>query len=290
MRFAPIAFAALNFCLAPALTCETLGEVLDAHNVGARTLSAGDLKQPITSFAVSADNLPFLIAYYDDDGSGLLPPVLHVLRYDERTRDLRRTDLHGAEVPFHGFHGVMEQVSNICMGSALAVSEREGFITVETHINPSAGCVLVLTPDLSFSAGLWGWVLARVNGEILFEESMIHFANIHDARLSLYNPRQRQAVSIYPANVDDARRKFSAELKKHLPSAEWCAEQNNLCNPESFSTDIDHVTVGEQGRSFAFDAEMNAEGFGEDAARSVQPRTVHYVCRQSDGRWILSSK
>ncbi len=290
MRVVSLALATLTLCLAPALSCETLGNVLAARNVAADNVAANDLEQPITSFAVSADNSPFLIAYYDDDGSGSLPSVLHVLRYDKRTHDLRRTDLHGADVPFHGFHGVMEQVSNTCMGSVLAVSERQGFITIETHINPSAGCVLVLTPDLHFNAGLWGWVLARLDGEIILRDNMIHFAKIHDARLSLYDPRERKTASIYSAYADDARQHFSAELKKHLPSSEWCASENNPCDPKSFSTDIDHVIVHEQERSFEFDARMDADGFGEDAAQSVPPKTVHYICRQSEGRWSLSSK
>jgi len=289
MRVVPLALATLTFCIAHALSCETLGDVLAAHSVPAGILPADDLRRSLTSFAVSAGNSPFLIAYYDDDGSGLLSPVLHVLRYDERTRDLRRTDLHGAEVPFHGLQAVTGQVSDDCMGSALAILEKDGFITIDTHINPSAGCLLVLTADLSFNAELRGWALVRINGKIIFEESMIHFASTHPARLSLYDPRQRKIVPIYPARVDAARQQFSAELKKHLPSSEWCAQQNNPCDPESFTTDIDHVTVREQERSFAFDARMDAYGFGEDAVRSVQPKTIHYVCRQSDGKWILSS-
>jgi hypothetical protein len=264
--------------------------VLAAHSVPAGILPADDLRRPITSFAVSADNSPFLVAYYDDDGSGLLSPVLHILRYDERTRDLRRTDLHGPEGrPFRGFHDVMWEVSGDCMGSALAILEKDGFITIDTHINPSAGCVLVLASDLSFNAGLWGWALARINGEIIFEESTIHFASTHPARLSIYDPRQRQMIPIYPAQADAARQQFSADLRKHLPSSEWCAQQNNPCDPQSFTTDIDHLLVREQERSFAFDARMDAYGFGEDAVRSVQPKTIHYVCRQSDGKWILSS-
>lgn len=289
MRIGPIAFATLTLCFTPALRCETLGQVLAANRISAGILPTVELQRTVTSFAVSAD-LPFLIAYYDDDGSGLLAPVLHVLRYDERTRDLRRTDLHGAKVPFHGFHNVTGQISDDCLGSVLAVLEKDGFITIDTHINPSAGCLLVLTSDLSFNAELRGWALARINGEIIFEESAIHFASTHPARLSLYDPRQRQMVPIYPAQVDTARQQFSAELKKHLPSSEWCAQQNNPCDPENFTTDIDHVTVHEQERSFAFDVRMDPNGFGEDAARLVEPKTIHYVCRKGVGKWILSPK
>ena len=288
MRGLPLAFATLTLCFTHALSCETLGDVLAANSVPVRILPADDLQRNITSFAVSAGNSPFLIAYYDDDGSGLLSPVLHVLRYDERTHDLRQTNLHGAGVPLQGFHNVIGQISDDCMGSALAILEKDGFITIDTHINPSAGCVLVLTSDLSFNAELRGWALARINGEIIFEEGTVHFASTHPARLTLYDPRQRQMLPIYPAQEDAARQQFSAELKKHLPSSEWCAQQNNPCDPQSFTTDIDHVSVSEQERSFAFDARMNADGFGEDAARSVQPKTIHYVCRQSDGKWILS--
>ncbi len=291
MRIASTALITMALLLATSLRAETLADVLAAHKIPINLFSADDQQQPITSFAVSTNNSPFLLAYHDDDGSGRLPSVLHVIRYDEQTHELRRADLRGTDVSLRGFltGSVMEQVSNECMGSALRISEKGGFITIDTHVNPSAGCVLILTSDLSFSAGLWGWTLASTEGNIILEGNMRHFASTHPATLFLYDARQKHLTPIYPTKNDVNRQQFSAELQKHLPSNQWCRETNNSCDPEDFSTDISHVTVGEQGQSFEFDAQMYPENFGEDAERAVKPKTVHYTCKRTAGNWSLSS-
>jgi hypothetical protein len=75
-----------------------------------------------------------------------------------------------------------------------------------------------------------------------------------------------------------------------MASAKWCGEQNNPCDPENFSTDIEHITVNESERSFSFDAQMTPEGFGEDAERSIKQKTVHYICTLKDDKWFLTSE
>ena len=287
MRAASFALITMAFLAVTPLRAETLSDVLATRKIPVNLFPASDLQQPITSYAVSADNSPFLLAYHDD-GSGRLPPILRIVRYNEQTHELRRADLKGIEVPFHGFDTVMKQVSSICMGSALAISEADGFIAINTHISPSAGCVLVLNPDLTFSAGLWGWALAAVNENIVFEESMIHFAPIHSAKLSIYNPRQKKLIRIFPTEGDAGRQQFSEELKNHLPSAEWCAQENHSCNPDDFEMDINNVTVREQ--AFSFDVRMSPEGFGQEAERAVKPRTIHYTCTLKDGKWLVASE
>src|SRR5271157_654540 len=213
---------------------EALGNLLAAHKLPADILPRSEAQQSITSFAVSSDNLPFLLAYYDDDGSGTLPPVLHVIRYDVRTGNLRRADLRGAQPAetFDGFDSVMTQVSNICLGSALNISEMNGFITIDTHISPSAGCVLILDSNLKFSAGLFGWVMAKIDRDIIFQENTIHFAATNPSRLSIYNPQRKDLNQIFPEKDDAKRKQFSAELREHLPSIDWCTEHNNPCDPD----------------------------------------------------------
>ena len=80
---------------------------------------------------------------------------------------------------FHGFDDVMSDLPNeMCLGSALNIYEKNNFIVMDTHINPSAGCILILTPDLKFIAGLWGWTLGQIDDNIIYEVSMVHFAPI----------------------------------------------------------------------------------------------------------------
>jgi hypothetical protein len=266
---------------------ETLASVLTARNVAPTVLPEKDREQPITSFAVSSDDGPFLLAYYDDDGSGTLRPPLHVLRYDRQTKRLLRADLHGSPAQFHGFDEVMSDIPNeTCLGSALQIYEKNGFIVIDTHINPSAGCILILTPDLKFSAALWGWTLGQIDGNIIYELSMVHFASIHAARIAVYNARLKQRTLIYPAPSDPARKQFSNELKKHLPAREFCIQQNLPCDPANFSTDIQHVIVSNPDHSFAFEAQMTPEGFGTQAENLVAPQTASYKFHLEDRKWV----
>ncbi len=290
MRIAPVVLAVAVLSLTPILCGETLGAVLTANKLPPDLITENERQQPITSFAVSTENSRFLLAYYDDDGSGGLPLVLHVLRYDQQTGDLRRTDLHGIEIPFHILHEVMTRVSSNCMGSALNISEKAELVVIHTHINPSAGCALILTSDLSFIAGLGGGVLATIDGNIIFVENTIHFAPTHPARISAYNLHQKKLASIYPTETDAGRKQFSTEPQNHLASPSGCREQNISCDPENVSADIQHVTINETEKSFEFDAQMTPEGFGEDAERSIKPKTIHYICSMKDSKWVLTSE
>lgn len=286
MQISSAILLSVLLCLIAPLHGETLASVLTAHNVPLVELPRKDRHQPITSFAVSSNNDPFLLAYYDDDGSGTLPPVLHVLRYDLRTKHLLRTDLHGSSTTFHGFDNVMTGPPNqTCFGSALNIYEKNHLIVIDTHINPSAGCILVLTPGLQFSAALWGFTLGQIGDDILCEENTVHFAPIHAARVAIYNARLKQRTLLYPAPADPAREQFSMQLKKHLPAREFCMQHNLPCNPADFSTAIQHVTINEPDRSFTFEARMTSENFGPQAEQSVPPQTVSYKFRLENQEW-----
>jgi hypothetical protein len=249
-------------------------------------LAEKEREQPITSFAVSSDHGLFLLAYYDDDGSGTLPPLLHVIRYDEQTMHLLHADLQGSPTKFHGFDDIMSDIPDLCLGSALNIYEKNGLILVDTQINPSAGCVLILTRDLKFNAALWGWTVGQIDDNIIYEEGMVHFAPIHAGRLAIYNPRLKQRTLIYPAPADPAREQFSEQLKKYLPARKFCMQQNLPCDPTLFSTDIQHIIINEQDHSFTFEAQMTSEGFGERAEQSILPQTVNYKFRVENGKWV----
>jgi hypothetical protein len=180
------------------------------------------------------------------------------------------------------------------MGSAMGISERDGVIAIDTHINPSAGCVLILNRDLSFSAGLWGWVLGSINGQLIVQEDMVHFAPTHSARLFVYDPHRKKATHIYPPENDPARQEFSAALRRFLPSDEWCKQANHACDPETFNTDVDHFAIDQRANEFSFDAVMDAEGFddksGDGAEETIPSRTIHYVCRFRNGEWLLAAE
>ena len=202
---------------------------------------------------------------------------------------MSRTTLHGVQISIDNWHTVHRKVSTECMGSALEISEAGGLIEINTHINPSAGCVLILKSNLSFVAELFGWIRGRVGCDLILEENAVHFAPTHPLRVSLFNLRSGRLLPIYPAAHDAAREGFVAELRKHLRSTESCAEQNRACDPETFSASIANVKVDEQRSRFSFDVEMNAEGFGNKDDELVSPKTVHYTYRHRQGRWVLTN-
>lgn len=272
------------------LQAETLGDVLAAHHI-VGNLSDRDRMQRVTSYAVSGTDAPFLLAYYDDDGTGRLSSPLHVIRCDPHGGSLLRSDLSGQDLPFRGFTGVMDQMPSECLGSALNITELKNHsIAIQTHINPSAGCLLILNRDLSFSAGLWGWMLGSVADSLIFEENMVHFAAVHDARLSAYSFETRQITLIYPQTANPARQHYSSLLARHLPSRRECGQQNLPCDPTGFDTSINHVVIDETTKELSFDVEMDAGGFGEKAMGSVPVTSAHYTGRLRNGRWELVSR
>jgi hypothetical protein len=291
MRLVRVAVAALGIfpiSMIHPVHAETLGGVLSAHNVPLANVPDREQRREIVGFAIAESDSLFLIAYYDG-GSNVMPPVLHVLRYDVEHHHLRRADLRGLDRSFDDFDQVMSQIPDTCMRSAEDISERNGLIAIETHINPSAGCLLILNQDLSFSAGLWGWVIGSINGQLIVQEDTVHWASTHPARLFVYDPQRKKATHIYPAENDRARQEFSAALRNALPPNEWCMQKNNPCDPETFDTDIDHFAVDQGANEFSFDAVMNPDGFGDKAEKTIPARTVRYVCRLRNGKWIVSS-
>ena len=134
-------------------TAQTLAEVLKEHAISIGSSPVENFGNRITSFAVLDDATNFMIAYYIDDSSGRLRPPLFVARYAKQARKWDTAALSDAKAPWRG-----SQVA--CLGSALAIRQVVGFLFIDTHISPSAGCVLVLSKDLRFKKALYGWYLA----------------------------------------------------------------------------------------------------------------------------------
>lgn len=147
-----------------AMSGPTLESVLVEHQIPLTTLSDAERQQAITSFAVSKPGPVFLVAYHDDAGTQQLDPFIHVFRFDKKTGHASRVVLKSTETPIDP---AGSGLSSNCMGSALSVFEDSGLIEISTHINPSAGCVLLLDSDLHFKAALPGWVLGRVGNQLI---------------------------------------------------------------------------------------------------------------------------
>jgi hypothetical protein len=283
------AITALAVCMNGMTNDFTLDSLLREEHIPVTGLLERERRQPINSYAVSKGGPIFLVSYYDYDGSQWLPSVMHVFRFDTTTGRASRGVLRSADISIDSVFGEISKTPETCLGSALRISEENGLIAIDTHINPSAGCVLLLDSNLRFKTALPGWVLGRLANQLIIEGNMMHFAPTSPESLGLFDPERRHLMPIYPSAGDKKRTVFSRLLREHLPSRSWCQEFNNPCDPNNFTTSITDVKVDVKRSAFSFAATMSAEGFGSEVERAIPPQTVRYQCVLRDGKWVLTS-
>ncbi len=261
----------LALTLATVIGAETLESALRSRHVPTSQFSDSELAGQITSWAASSDEEPFLLAYYIDDGAGILHGPLHVVRYHPASHDLRRA----------GFWETK------CQGSVLAIGEWHGIVHIDTHLTPSAGCLLLLSPQLALRAALSGWFLGMLGADYaIVQNSEIHFAAVHPLRIAVYDLRRNQLTQVYPPAEDPYRQQFSRALQAHMPGEDWCRIQNAPCDPRDFDAElVGQVAVNEAAKVFGFVAQYDAGGFGAQAGRLVQPLAAVYVYRMHGRRW-----
>jgi hypothetical protein len=269
----------LFFSSVRAFAAESLGDTLLAAKVPTQKFAEPELRQAITSYAISQGD-PFLLAYYADDGSGRLHPPLHVIRYARKTEDLRRADLQDAKAL------VQANIPSGCFGSVLRVSEYRQTIYLEMHVGPSAGCVIVLSPALAVRSTLSGWLLGMLEPDYaILRRSEIHFKSVTALHVEVYDTKRNRTVEVYPPKQDRLRQQYSRLIAPHI-SDKWCMANNAECDPQDFDTDVmGGVAVNEAAKVFGFEAEFDAEGFGDAAKQQISPRSVVYVFRQRGGAW-----
>jgi HEAT repeat protein len=164
-------------------TQQTLAEVLGAAGLKPAADAVRDLDQAITSYAVLNDRDVYLIAYYWNLPSGMLEDPLRVLSFNRQTAEWKSAQLILGS----------DQISHAeCLGSVLRAHAVRSAFLLDTHINPSAGCLVILERNLAFRNALYGWYLATLNGsQIVFQRSEVHFAAVHPAELAAIDPDER---------------------------------------------------------------------------------------------------
>jgi len=265
----------------PSLSAETLKDALKAAVVPTAQFSQIDLDAKITSYAVS-EGEPFLLAYYVDNGSGLIQPPLRVVRYDRASGSLRRSDFSAVAAPFQP----ATPIALDCLGSAITISEHASIVYIDTHCTPSAGCLIVLSSALELKTAVSGWLLGVIGADYaIFQGSEIHFMSVHPLHIEVLNLKRNQPEQVYPFANDPQRRAFS-KLIQPLISNRWCMDNNAQCDPDNFDADVKGgVIVNEAAKLFGFEAQFDAGGFGDAAETRVKPRAVAYVYRERGGTW-----
>jgi hypothetical protein len=174
-----------------------------------------------------------------------------------------------------------------CLLPVLTIGEQHGVIHIETHVTPSAVCLLLLSPQLTLRTTLYGGLLGMVGADYaIVQRNEIHFAAVHPMRIAVYDLRSGRPTEVYPPAQDAYRQQFSQALQSHMPSQDWCRTENTPCDPRNFDADVmGEVAVNESVNVFGFVARFEAEGFGQEAARQVQPLEVAYIYRHCDDRW-----
>jgi hypothetical protein len=253
----PVACRLARFFVVAAILCpgagtacsETLREALASKHLPIAEAKLANLDKKITSGAELHDENQFVIAYYVDDGAASLKPPIFLERYDRRHEGWTSTTLNDAKTKL----GDMEID---CLGSVLSIKATGARLFLDTHLSPSAGCLLVLSADLKLEAGLYGWLVGQLGEDrLIYHRSQVHFAPVHPAELALYDLRTKRDVTIFPPKPESPiRRERMLQLQGFYKGNEdWCNKNNDPCDPEYFDSSLQGpVATNEAQAALAF--------------------------------------
>src|SRR5262249_29843165 len=138
------------------------------------------LSAPIYGYAVDADNREAVVAFFDQNLK------LHAAGLDRNAGNWQ--------------HSVIDINDAAGSGNSIVGLKRTPrYIYLESHINPSASRIIILSHDLKLRHALCGWEIARLPGEnVVYHHSEIHFAPTHSLEISVFNPATMREKYIYP--------------------------------------------------------------------------------------------
>lgn len=264
----------------PQASPQTLKDAIVAKSLPVAGAKLANLEKKITSGAEFDDSNQFAIAYYLDDGSGVLNPPLFVDRYDKKNKEWQSAALPDAQQK-------SLKPDDTCYGSILNINASGGRLFLNTHINPSAGCLLVLSPELTLEASLYGWHLGQLGPDIvLYQRSEVHFAPVHPAEIAVYDLRAKRDETIFPPKAATAiRQARTAQLREfYKTNQEWCHKNDDPCDPEEFDSEVQEtLATSETNSALAFLVSYEQIQFVQgDVQKPSGPKEVLYVYRRLD--------
>jgi len=277
----------LFFGTAVAQQNQTLADVLKQHDVPFPPASIPHLNSRITSYEVLDGDHQFLIAYYLDNPENRLLPPLFVTQFGRDSGKWQHVAL--SDMKFSGLPDAPRELRADCFGSVLKIEHHGGWYYLNLHLNPSAGCLLILNGDLSVSQTLPGWTAAFFSsGLLIWTGNTVHFADVHPETLWLYDPATQKSTQLYPQKNDPLRDAFSTRLERVI-NEKRCMQNNWGCNPERFSTEFRSVQVNDDTHSLALHVTFEPEGFlsreeSEDNGKWDDDDYV-YIFQLSPLRW-----
>jgi hypothetical protein len=258
---------------------KTLREALAEQQVPIEVAKLPNLDKKITSGATLTDASQFVIAYFLKDASDAINPPLFVDRYDRKNAEWQTAALGDSAA-----NG--QELDAECGGSVLRIISIGKRLFLETHLNPSAGCVLIFSTDLKLQATLFGWVVGQLNDdEIVYEKSQVHFAAVHPTEITLFDLRGKREVAIFPhkpyqavtlAHIEQLREFYKTHEK-------WCRENDEPCDPEQFDSALEGDVVANDGeKAVAFVISYEQIQVFEGDQKPSGPEHIVYVYRHAD--------
>ncbi len=264
-RLGPVVAALL--CAAPAAG-ETLGEALRARGARVTAETVPDAGISIISYTVLRDRQAFLIVYYRDQGTSALVPPLFVGRLDRVTGRWAQAAIDEQAI---------RPAPSACLGSALSVRKAARMLLIETHVNPSAGCTLVVAENLAVRDVLPGWPVAVfADGRVVYQHSQPHFVAVHPLEVSIYDPRTRTHRAVYPPRPAPPLRLEHMRKLETLYTPDWCQARNHPCDPERFDERVEGpVEANDRTGALAFVAAFENIRWTASSVPDPPPLALH---------------
>jgi hypothetical protein len=232
----------------------TLTDILREHGFEAgRKLSPDLLTMRINGFTVDADEHEFICAFQEisDERS---PAKSHIVLFVRASGRWLHRDISAAVRPANAITGIKKTLR---------------YIYLDSHINPSAGRLVILSRNLRSVRQLDGWALAVLpNDSVVLHHNQVHFAPTHSLEVSLFDPRSGRQKQIYPPKIVDAvRRDFVRRVAQEYKQRgeQWFADHNHHMNPELFdSALVGDAVVDSAGDSVRFRVRFGDPQNGND--------------------------
>ena len=231
----------------------TLRYVLQENKIN-NVAKIDNLDRQITSFDFANDAHTFGIAYYlyNSATPDALDHILWVVTLDKNSNRWRQR-----RIDFNALPSDFPKTIQPYGGSVMSVTFGHDNLYVEFNVSPSATNTLMLTRDLHYRSAYYGWAVAELsNGDVIFHQSMVHFAPTHTLKLSVFSPRTGSSTQILPSKREGPIMLARDKQVRRVNAArgiQWFAERNYSPDPESMNSAlISDVVVNDATRSFAF--------------------------------------
>lgn len=240
---------------------DTLQHLLIRDDIDYEQTVLNNLDREAAGYAILNDPNYYCVAYYSQDEPNSRTDKLSIaLLIKDRNQWIQRD---------FEFKELFSDNPYLMSGSIVRISYSENYFYLDTHINPSAGYLILLSKDLTFAGGLCGWLKAITEDEmIIYHNNQIHFAPTHYTELSLYNPATKADRKIYPMKpYQQVRLNHIKKVKTAYDQRgeDWFRIHNHYMNPELFNNYLSgNIAVNNLRHSLAFIVDYDNAGYMGD--------------------------